>query len=152
MVVLNIIKSVLPLIFTGSALPPHCFYGFLLARFLACELPLFIPRDPGCNYVPLLEFRYLVEVLHNLFLVFLHGDHFFPLSLSDVPDFPDGHDADLLDVVIDLFNEEGLLVYRHKILALIPFNETFKLFIAFLSFGLEFIFFVDEIDSLIGRV
>ena len=102
--------------------------------------------------MPLLEFGYLVEVVHNLLLVFLHGNHFFPLPLSDVPDFPDGHDADLLDVVINLFNEEGLLVYRHKILALIPFNETFKLFIAFLSFGLEFIFFVDEIDSLISRV
>ena len=152
MVVLNIIKSVLPLIFTGPAFSPHCFYWFLLARFLACELPLFIPRDPGCNYVPLLEFRYLVEVVHNLFLVFLHGNHFFPLPLSDVPDFPDCHDADFFDVVIDLFNEEGLLVYRHEILTLIPFNETFKLFIAFLCFGLELIFFVDEVDSLISRV
>ena len=99
-----------------------------------------------------LEFGYLVEVVHNLFLVFLHGDHFFPLPLGDVPDFPDGHDANLFDVVIDLFNEEGLLVYRHEILALIPFDEAFKLFIAFLSFSPEFIFFVDEVDSLIGRV
>ena len=100
----------------------------------------------------LLEFGDLVEVVHNFLLVFLHGDHFFPLPLGDVPDFPDGHDADLFDVVVDLLNEEGLLLYGHEILALIPFDEAFKLLIAFLCFGSEFILLVDEVDSLIGGV
>jgi len=147
------IESFLPLIFTRPALSTSCFDWLLFPVLLCHKLSLVVARNAGGDDMPLLEARYLLQVFHDLLLIFLHLDHFLPLPLSHISNLSNGHYAHLLDVMINLFFVQRLLLNLHRPFSISLTSTLHKL--PQLSGSLFCyhdipVLLIKEVDSLVG--